>query len=148
MTSLRLLLLSLALAVIGSTLVAQDQTPLPRKKVLFPPELGEVDFSVWSEPQFGDIAESDLFYFFSFRDRTTESGITFRNVVVDDGGKYYKAVHYDHGNGIAVADIDGDGLYDIYFTNQLGDNEMWRNLGGGKFENSACRLPGLPPRCA
>ena len=44
-------------------------------------------------------------------------------------------MHYDHGNGIAVADIDGDGLHDIYFVTQLGSNELWRNLGGGKFEN-------------
>ena len=31
--------------------------------------------------------------------------------------------------------MDGDGLYDIYFVTQVGDNELWRNLGGGKFEN-------------
>ena len=27
----------------------------------------------------------------------------------------YKAVHYDHGNGVAIADADGDGRTDIYF---------------------------------
>jgi hypothetical protein len=36
---------------------------------------------------------------------------------------------------MAVADVDGDGLYDIYFVNQLGGNELWKNLGNGKFEN-------------
>ena len=46
-----------------------------------------------------------------------------------------KAVHYDHGNGIAVADVDGDGREDIYFISQVGTNELYRNLGGGKFEN-------------
>jgi enediyne biosynthesis protein E4 len=44
-------------------------------------------------------------------------------------------VHYDHGNGIAVADVDGDGLLDIYFVNQLGGNELWKNLGNGRFRN-------------
>jgi hypothetical protein len=44
-------------------------------------------------------------------------------------------VHYDHGTGLAVADVDGDGLYDIYFVNQLGGNELWKNLGNGKFKN-------------
>jgi enediyne biosynthesis protein E4 len=44
-------------------------------------------------------------------------------------------VHYDHGAGIAAADVDGDGKYDIYFVSQLGGNELWRNLGNGKFEN-------------
>ncbi len=42
-------------------------------------------------------------------------------------------MHYDHGNGIAVADVDGDGLPDIYFTNQIGGNQLWKNLGGGRF---------------
>jgi hypothetical protein len=54
---------------------------------------------------------------------------------VDDAGKTYKAAHYDHGNGLAVADVDGDGLVDIYFVNQVGGSQLWRNLGGGKFEN-------------
>ena len=54
---------------------------------------------------------------------------------VEDAGKHYKAVHYDHGNGIAVADVDGDGLYDIYFVNQVGGNQLWKNLGGGRFKD-------------
>jgi hypothetical protein len=49
--------------------------------------------------------------------------------------KNYNFVQYDHGNGIAIADADGDGLYDIYFVNQVGGNELWKNLGGGKFTN-------------
>ena len=64
-----------------------------------------------------------------------ESGITFQNRVVDDAARDYKAVHYDHGNGLAVADVDEDGLVDIYFVNQIGDNELWRNLGGGQFQD-------------
>src|SRR5207244_10910423 len=36
---------------------------------------------------------------------------------------------------IAVADVDGDGLEDIYFVNQLTGNQLWKNLGGGKFTN-------------
>jgi len=47
----------------------------------------------------------------------------------------YMRVHYDHGTGIAVADVDGDGLYDIYFVNQVGGNELWKNLDNGKFKN-------------
>ena len=75
------------------------------------------------------------FHDFQFTDRLAESGITFRHRIVDDAGKAYKAVHYDHGNGFAVADVDGDGRLDIYFVNQVGGNQLWRNLGGGRFEN-------------
>ena len=52
---------------------------------------------------------------------------------MDDAGKAHKSVHYDHGSGVAVADVDGDGLLDIYFVTQLGGNALYRNLGGGKF---------------
>ncbi|HEX3555013.1 MAG TPA: CRTAC1 family protein [Thermoanaerobaculia bacterium] len=84
---------------------------------------------------------------FRFTDRVEESGITFVNQIVDDAGKTYKAAHYDHGNGIAAADVDGDGLVDLYFTSQLGGNELWKNLGGGKFRNVTAEagvgLPGM-----
>src|SRR3954469_7214091 len=72
---------------------------------------------------------------FRFTDRLPESGITFVHQIVDDAGKTYKAAHYDHGNGVAVADVDGDGLLDVYFTSQLGGNELWKNLGNGKLRN-------------
>ena len=75
------------------------------------------------------------FHDFHFTDRTAESGITFQSHAVEDVGKHNKPIHYDHGSGIAVADVDGDGLPDIYFVSQLGGNQLWRNLGNGKFEN-------------
>jgi hypothetical protein len=75
------------------------------------------------------------FHDFQFTDRLADSGITFRHHIVDDAGRAYKAVHYDHGNGVAVADVDGDGLLDLYFVSQTGGNELWKNLGGGKFQN-------------
>jgi hypothetical protein len=75
------------------------------------------------------------FHDFQFTDRLAESGITFRHRVVDDAGKAYKAAHYDQGNGISVADVDGDGLLDIYFVNQVGGNQLWKNVGGGKFQD-------------
>ena len=72
---------------------------------------------------------------FSFEDRVGESGITFRNRIVDDAGRSFIFAHYDHGNGLAIADVDGDGRQDIYFVSQAGSNELWKNLGGGRFEN-------------
>ncbi len=76
-----------------------------------------------------------VFHDFQFTNRAPESQITFEHQIVDDAGKNYQAAHYDHGNGLAVADVDGDGLLDLYFTTQLGKNQLWRNLGGGKFED-------------
>jgi len=39
-----------------------------------------------------------------------------------------------HGMGIAVGDIDNDGLKDVYVT-VLGHNRLYRNLGGGIFSD-------------
>src|SRR6266513_4144288 len=75
------------------------------------------------------------FHDFHFSDRYEESGIRFEHHPVDDAAKNYKAVHYDHGTGLAVADVDGDWRLDVYFVNQLGGNQLWRNLGRGKFKN-------------
>src|SRR6186997_2715445 len=75
------------------------------------------------------------FHDFQFTDRLSASGIMFRHRIVDDAGKTYKAAHYDHGNGLAIADVDGDGRTDLYFVNQVGGNQLWRNAGGGRFED-------------
>ena len=72
---------------------------------------------------------------FSFTDGIEESGSLFRNKIVDDVGKNYIPVHYDHGNGLAIADVDGDGNLDLYFVTQAGSNGLWRNLGNGRFED-------------
>ncbi|MCC6231803.1 MAG: CRTAC1 family protein [Verrucomicrobiales bacterium] len=72
---------------------------------------------------------------FAFSNRLAASGITFQHRAVDDAGRNYKAVQYDHGNAVAAADVDRDGLPDLYFTSQLGRNELWRNRGGGRFED-------------
>lgn len=72
---------------------------------------------------------------FTFTDRRLESGIGFVHDFTPDGGRAYKPVHYDHGNGIAVADIDQDGFLDLFFSDQVGRNELWRNQGDGTFED-------------
>ena len=85
--------------------------------------------------ELGLAAHSATFHDFHFTDKRSASGITFTHRIVDDAGRDYKAVHYDHGNGICAADVDGDGLPDIFFVNQLGTSELWHNLGGGRFSN-------------
>ncbi|NQZ02658.1 MAG: CRTAC1 family protein [Bdellovibrionales bacterium] len=58
------------------------------------------------------------------------------NEVVDDVALRAIPMHYDHGNGLAAADVNGDGFVDIYFVSQLGSNELWLNRGDGSFELS------------
>lgn len=77
----------------------------------------------------------DLRQDFTFEDRLPESGITFKNRAVADSTRDWKLNHYDHANGLAVADVDGDGRLDLYFPRQVGGNQLWRNLGEGRFED-------------
>jgi hypothetical protein len=101
-----------------------------------PPDLPDTS---WLErvrtAQVQSLARATVFHDFELTDRRAESGISFRHRIVDDAGKTYKAAHYDHGNGVAIADVDGDGLIDIYFVSQVGGNQLWRNTGGGRFQD-------------
>lgn len=69
-----------------------------------------------------------------FRDAADESGIHFKMAFLPaEQGENFRTNLYDHGAGLAVADIDGDGDDDVLFLNQLGGNALFRNDGGGTF---------------
>src|SRR5512135_1405787 len=59
------------------------------------------------DQQLAEATGSPAFHDFSFTDQRAASGITFEMKIVDDAGKEYKKVHYDHGTGVAAADVDG-----------------------------------------
>jgi hypothetical protein len=126
-------LLSSARPQTGAT---SPQTPGAAVVRTVPDDLGE---TAWlqrlRDAQIKALEGVAVFHDFQFTDRRAESGISFKNRIVDDAGKTYKAAHYDHGTGIAIADVDGDGLSDIYFVSQVGGNQLWKNAGGGKFQN-------------
>src|SRR6185312_9577487 len=119
-----------ALVVVSAVAVAGQTT------VRYPAKDEGVDsLAARAKAQRETVGQFKVDYQFQFKDLVKESGITFVQHTVDDAGLYHKPVHYDHGTGIAVADVDGDGLEDVYFVNQIGGNQLWKNLGGGKFLN-------------
>ena len=63
---------------------------------------------------------------FQLTDRWEQSGIRFASRAVEDANKQFKQNHYDHGTGLAAADVDGDGRPDLYFVSQLGDRKSTR----------------------
>ena len=106
------------------------------ERVLMPPL--SIEPSWLANRRDAQLAQRDkleVFSAFTFRDRVKESGITFRHRIVDDAGRMLITAHYDHGNGLAIADVDNDKLHDLVFVNQVGRSELWRNLGEGRFEN-------------
>src|SRR5262245_19826953 len=72
----------------------------------------------------------------AFRECAADVGINFQmSFLPNEQGETFKINLYDHGAGVAVGDVDGDGFDDIYFLNQLGRNALYRNKGDGTFED-------------
>ncbi|WP_234571522.1 FG-GAP-like repeat-containing protein [Rhodohalobacter sp. 614A] len=80
----------------------------------------EVDPGFWDDEGFRMLLSSN-------------TGIIFRNDVSEELRR--KNRHYLNGSGVAVADVDGDGLVDIYFAAIDGPNKLYKNLGGFQFED-------------
>ena len=141
-------LMATVLVVAGSLLGIVDGSSDTKPRPRYPDvDIGADSLAARKQAKLATEKQFSVFYQFHFTDKLKESGITFVNHAVDDVTLHMKAAHYDHGTGLAVADVDGDGLYDIYFVNQVGGNELWKNLGGGKFKNITQEAGvGLPGR--
>ena len=74
------------------------------------------------------------------------SGVTFTNHLADASAADNRVL--ENGSGVALGDVDGDGLPDAYFCRLEGPNALYRNLGGWRFEDVTDRAgvacPGQP----
>ena len=61
------------------------------------------------------------------------TGITFSNRLSDEAVARNRL--YEIGSGVALGDVDGDGLVDIFFCSLEGANALYRNLGNWRFED-------------
>lgn len=64
------------------------------------------------------------------------TGVNFTNTLTYDSVfNIYTYRNFYNGGGVAIGDIDNDGLEDIYFTSNRQANKLYRNLGGLQFED-------------
>lgn len=65
-----------------------------------------------------------------------DSGITFQNTLAyTEALNPYTYRNFYNGGGVALGDINNDGLLDIYFTGNLVSNQLYLNKGNWQFEN-------------
>ncbi len=77
-------------------------------------------------------AQAPLFQMLSSK----QTGITFSNTINEDESLNVLAYEYFYnGGGVAVGDLNGDGLQDLVFTANMKPNKVYLNLGGMKFKD-------------
>ena len=77
-------------------------------------------------------AQQPLFQLLSSK----QTGITFRNDISEDESLNVLAYEYFYnGGGVAVGDLNSDGLQDLVFTANMKPNKVYLNLGGMKFKD-------------
>ncbi len=65
-----------------------------------------------------------------------KSGVLFKNVITEN--IHHNALTHENlynGGGVAVGDINNDGLDDIFFISNMGFNKLYLNLGNFKFRD-------------
>jgi enediyne biosynthesis protein E4 len=65
-----------------------------------------------------------------------KTGISFNNRITEDKKNNILTYEYFYnGGGVAVGDLNNDGLDDIYFTANMAENKLYLNLGDFKFKD-------------
>lgn len=71
---------------------------------------------------------------------SSESGVTFSNPIIENERINILSYEYFHnGGGVAIGDLNNDGLPDLYFSGNLAPNRMYLNRGGFQFEDVTTR---------
>ncbi len=68
----------------------------------------------------------------------SKTGVTFKNILQES--EQFNVLNYGYfynGGGVAVGDINNDGLTDIYFTGNMVASHLYLNQGNFKFKNIA-----------
>jgi enediyne biosynthesis protein E4 len=66
----------------------------------------------------------------------SSSGINFRNTLFEDGPlNVSNYIYFYNGGGVAVGDINNDGLKDVLFTGNMVRNRLFLNKGNFQFED-------------
>ncbi|SEG04201.1 VCBS repeat-containing protein [Algoriphagus boritolerans] len=64
-----------------------------------------------------------------------KTGINFKNQLKEDSkNNILRYEYFYNGGGVAVGDLNDDGLDDIFFTGNMTGNKLYKNLGALKFE--------------
>ena len=69
---------------------------------------------------------------------SSTTGIDFANTLPDqtpDGMNIIQYLYYYNGGGVATGDVNNDGLPDLYFTSNTGQNKLYLNRGNCRFED-------------
>ena len=67
---------------------------------------------------------------------SSQTGVTFENKVVDeDNFNVFKYRNFYNGGGVAIGDVNNDGLPDIFFTSNQNGSRLYINKGNWKFED-------------
>lgn len=66
----------------------------------------------------------------------SKTGVNFSNdLTYSNDFNVYKYRNFYNGGGVAIGDINNDGLPDIYFTSNQNQNKLYLNLGNFKFKD-------------
>jgi len=67
-----------------------------------------------------------------------ESGVDFKNTLIEDVNSDFNILSFDfyfNGAGVAIGDINNDGLDDLFFSANTGPNKLYLNQGDMKFKD-------------